>query len=147
MPVIRSLSWSAARLVLAGLAVLTLAGCGGRGLYPVHGQLLYEDNEQPVTELAGFDITFTSEKMGTSARGTIQADGTFDLTTFKDNDGAAPGEYIVILTQPHRRPERPYVGDPVVDLAYEDPEKSDLRKEVKAESNNFTFKLRRLKHK
>jgi hypothetical protein len=132
-------------LVLAAVGALTLSGCNFGGPYPVRGQLLYEDDGTPVKELAGFDVTFTSEKLGKSARGTIQPDGTFRLGGLVENDGAYPGEYVVIVSQPKHEPERPNLGDPVVDLAYEDPATSDLKAEVKAESNNFTFKLRRLK--
>jgi hypothetical protein len=130
----------------AALGFLLLAGCGGSRLHPVHGKLVYdEDGDPPVKELAGYDVTFTSEKLGISSRGTIKEDGSFDLTTTKENDGAYPGEYVVVVTQPHRRPERPFVGDPVVDLSYEDPAKSKLKAEVKPDKNDFTFKLQRIK--
>jgi hypothetical protein len=118
------------------LALSFAAGCGS-GKHLVRGQLLYEDNEQPVKELSGFDVTFTSEELGQSARGTIDDDGRFELT-------APAGAYVVIVTQPHRKPERPFVGDPVVDFSYENPEKTDLKAEVGAGSTTFTFKLRRL---
>jgi hypothetical protein len=143
---IESFSRSGPWLLLAALGALTLSGCSS-GRHPVRGQLLYEDDGTPVKELAGFEVTFTSQKLATSAHGTIQPDGSFQLGGLKENDGALPGEYVVILTQPKHEPERPNVGDPVVDLAYEDPEKSDLKAEVKPESNNFTFKLKRLKRK
>jgi hypothetical protein len=132
--------------VAAGLGLLGLTGCGS-GYHPVHGKLVYADNEEPVKELANFEVIFTSEKLRKSARGTIQADGSFQLGTDKVNDGVVPGEYIVTLTQPFREPERPYVGDRVVDASYEDPDKSDLRADVKAEKNDFVFKLRRIAKK
>ena len=129
-------------LAALGFGLLLLAGCSGR--QAVHGKLVYADNDQPVSELDGFDVTFTSEKLGISARGAVQKDGTFQLGTENDKDGAPPGEYIVTLTQPYRQPDRPYVGDRVVDEAYEDPEKSDLRAEVTSSGKNeFVFKLRR----
>jgi hypothetical protein len=131
--------------VAGAVGLLALAGCGGADRYPVHGKLVYEDNEQPVSELDGFDVTFTSEALKVSARGMIQPDGTFQLGTEKDNDGAPPGEYIVTLTQPVREPDRPFVGNPVVDRYYEDPSKSDLKAVVKPEKNEFVFKLRRIK--
>ena len=132
-------------LAAVGLGLLLVGGCSGRET--VRGKLVYADNEEPVTELAGFDVTFSSEKLGVSARGTIQPDGTFQLGTEKENDGAPPGAYVVTLTQPIREPDRPYVGDPVVDRAYEDPEKSDLRAEVTSGKNDFVFKLRRIEKK
>lgn len=130
--------------VVLGLGFLGLAGCGSAGLYPVQGQLVYEDKEEPVQELAGFEVIFTSEKLGKSARGTIGKDGSFQLGTVKDNDGAPAGAYVVTVTQPFREPERPYVGDRVVDRAYEDPATTDLKAEVKPEKNQFLFKLRRI---
>jgi hypothetical protein len=124
-----------------GFGLLCTIGCGSK--QPVQGKLVYADNEQPVTELKGFEVTFTSEKLGISARGVIQADGTFQLGTEKDLDGAPLGEYVVTLNQPFRQPERPFVGDRVVDQAYESPFTSDLRAEVKSSKNEFVFKLRR----
>src|SRR5438445_13878768 len=91
----RNGSW----LVLAGLGVLSLAGCSSNKLYPVHGQLVYEDNGAPVTELAGLDVTFTSDKLGMSSSGTSQADGTFDLRSNKSTDGPYPRDYAVTRTQ------------------------------------------------
>jgi len=129
--------------VVAVLGLLCLGGCGS-GRHPVRGKLVYVDTEQPVKELAGFEVIFTSEQLHTSARGTIQEDGSFQLGTVKEEDGVAPGEYVVTLTQPFREPERPFVGDRVVDRAYEDPSTSDLKAEVKAEKNDFVFKLRRI---
>jgi|SRR5579884_110069 len=132
-------------LALAGLALVVAAGCGsGNKPYPVRGRLVYDDNDQPVKELANYDVTFTSEALGKSARGTIRQDGSFELGSLSEKDGAYPGEYVVILTQPHRKPER-VGGDPVVDLAYEDPARTDLKAEVKRESNEFTFRLRRIR--
>jgi hypothetical protein len=130
--------------VLVGLGLLCLSGCGSGGRYPVHGKLVYADNEQPVKELAGFEVIFTSEQLHTSARGTVQKDGSFQLGTARADDGTPPGEYVVTLTQPVREPERPNVGDRVVDRAYEDPGQSDLKAEVKPQKNDFVFKLRRI---
>lgn len=130
---------------VAALGLLALGGCGGTPQYPVRGKLVYADNEQPVTELAGFDVYFTSEALKTTARGSIQKDGTFQLGTAKETDGALAGEYVVHLTQPFRQPERPFVGDRVVDPAYEDPARTDLKAEVKPGNNEFVFKLRRIK--
>ena len=131
--------WSA----VAGLALICLTGCG-KSQSQVHGKVLYEDTGEPVTELAGFEVMFTSEQLHTTARGTIKPDGSFQLGTQKENDGVPPGEYVVTLTQPFRQPERPYVGDPVVEREYEDPSTSDLRAEVKSGKNEFVFKLRRI---
>jgi hypothetical protein len=113
----------------------------------VSGKLEYEDG-QPLKELAGFEVTFTSEALHKSARGVIKDDGTFRLTTSRPGDGAFPGVYKVIVAQPHPEPERPFVGNPVVDLKYEDPEKTDLEATVEAKTNNLPpFRLARIRKK
>ena len=74
---------------------LTLAGCGGSGLYsgklyPATGQVLLADG-QPLT---GGSVRFIPKYTGPPATGKIGVDGTFSLTT-KTREGAAPGEYKV----------------------------------------------------
>jgi len=133
-------------VVTAAFWLVCLAGCN-TGHYPVQGKLVYADTEEPVKELAEQEVIFSSEKLGKSARGTIQKDGSFQLGTVKENDGVVPGEYVVTLTQPYREPDRPYTGDRVVDQKYEDPATSGLIAEVKAEKNEFVFKLRRIEKK
>jgi hypothetical protein len=107
--------------------------------------LVYEDNGQPVAELAGFTVTFSSQALGKSASGTIQEDGTFRLTSVRPDDGAFPGTYKVIISQPHPRPERGERRTPVIDTAYESPTQTPLERTVEAKSDNeFTFELKRL---
>jgi hypothetical protein len=130
-------------MALAGLA---LAGCGG-GTYPVSGRLEYEDGEPIQGGLAGCTITFTSEQLGVEARGEIGEDGSFRLGTRRADDGAPPGTYKVIVTQPHPEPERPEKRRPVVDLAYEKPDTTPLEATVERKRNDFTFKLKRLRGK
>jgi hypothetical protein len=129
--------------VLVALGLVPLAGCG-HGTYPVHGKLVYQDG-QPARELAGYTVTFTSEKLGKSSVGVIKDDGTFVLGTDRREDGAVPGEYRVILTQPHPNDERRETMQPVVDPRYEEVDTSDLNATVEAKGNDFTFTLRRFK--
>ena len=133
-------------IVLAGLALAGLAGCGHGDTYPVSGRLEYEDGT-PLRELAGSLIMFTSEKLGVQARGEIGEDGSFRLGTKQPGDGAPPGTYKVIVTQQHPEPESRQPGHLVVDLAYEDPAKTPLEETVEPKSNEFTFKLKRFKGK
>ena len=133
--------------VCAALAFAASAGCSS-GTYPVRGKLLYKDNGEPVKELAGFTVTFTSESVHKSAYGTIQEDGTFRLMSLRPDDGALPGVYKVVITQPHPMPDRPERRLPVVDEDYENPSKTPLTAEVEAKSQNeFTFSLERIKPK
>jgi hypothetical protein len=127
-----------------GLVLLGLAGCGSDRTYPVRGQLLY-DYGRPIQELSGSTITFTSPKLGKSATGTIEGDGSFRLTTLRPNDGAYPGTYQVVINQPHPNAERRETRKPAVDVAYEDPQRSKLEATVEPKDNEFTFKLHRFK--
>jgi len=135
----------AACLAALSFALIGIAGCGSGGKYRVRGKLEYEDGTA-LTDLAGFTITFTSEKLGRSSRAEIQPDATFELSTNQENDGAYPGEYKVTVSQPHVEPGRPEKRHPVVELIYEDPEATTLSATVEANhDNNFTFKLARIK--
>jgi hypothetical protein len=127
------------------LAITGMAGCGSGGKYRVRGQLQYEDGS-PLSDLAGFEVTFTSEKLGRSSRGEIQGDGTFELSTSRANDGVLPGDYKVTVSQPHVEPGRPEKRNPFVELMYEDPTLTPIGATVQAnDDNNFTFKLTRIK--
>ena len=92
------------------LAFLTcLAGCGqesASGVHPVRGRVLY--NGRPA---ANAQVTF--HPLGDTKRDTVRAVGTadeqgyFSLTSFKDGDGAAAGEYQVTVVWYLARPARP----------------------------------------
>jgi hypothetical protein len=85
------------------LASVCLIGCGQRELhkndvYSVQGTLLLHG------EPAAFVIVHlepTASNKGVACEGTTREDGTFELRTYsnEDNDGAAPGEYKVILEE------------------------------------------------
>src|SRR5262245_42159604 len=85
---------------LASLALLaTLPGCGNK-LYPVQGQVLWEDG-QPATELAGCKLYFECLEQHTVSRSTVKDDGSFELTTNRPEargaDGVPPGNHRVYL--------------------------------------------------
>ena len=80
------------------IAVLLLAGCGSRGpkIYPVTGEVVFEDGVM----LQGGLVEFSSAEQEMSATARIGPDGHFRLTTIKDGDGAIAGVHraIVITT-------------------------------------------------
>ncbi len=96
---------TSARVVTAGnlafvvLALGAVAGCGGPTTYPVKGRVQLTGGGD-VSALAGHVVTFESVDSGINGTGEIQPDGTFTLTTYKENDGAAPGQHRVALTPP-----------------------------------------------
>ena len=89
--------------IVLGLTVVLLTGCRSEGTrpYPVRGTVVLE-NGQPATDLAGGLITFTSSATKTSSSGEIGPDGTFELSTQRQGDGALPGTYEVAVSPPTR---------------------------------------------
>jgi hypothetical protein len=126
----------------AALALLTLglAGCGG-GLYPVKGKVALDDGT-PVTK--GL-VVFERVDGGTpvTARGQIQADGTYELSTHKPGDGVPPGKYKVLLNSmdlsdvPDEQKNLPY------DTKYLSLATSGLEVEVTSGPNDIPIKLDR----
>jgi hypothetical protein len=84
-----------------GLALICLGACGGCGssegaratLLPVKGKVTYKG--KPLTQ--GI-VKFEPEGYGRRATGKLQADGTFVLGTFKEDDGAVAGSHQVFIT-------------------------------------------------
>lgn len=134
------------------LALLSVFGCGGKApkILPVKGTI-----QLAGVDLKGLQVIFspkiTASKngetptVGTAAVGTIAADGTFQLSTTKPNDGAAVGKYVAMIGPPSAAP-----GDTSIDLnrlkgipeTYLDAALSPLEAEVKESgSNDFKWQL------
>jgi hypothetical protein len=82
------------------LIVLMLAGCGPFGeasVYPVKGKVTFEG--KPL--VGGGSIAFVplTPPTGRPAGGVIAEDGTYQLTTRRQGDGATAGEFRVVITQ------------------------------------------------
>jgi hypothetical protein len=79
---------------LVTLLTVVLTGCGGRGTTPVQGVVRLEGT--PVT---GATVLFMpdGQPRGRPASGFTQSDGTFQLTTYRQDDGALPGTYRVVV--------------------------------------------------
>ncbi len=101
-----SLTWrpgQSSDLFLLAVLVIGLSGCGGpsglpnmvpiRGTVSFRGELLKE----------GTGLYVPKGQGGRQARGDIQPDGSFRLTTLRKKDGAQKGAYniIVIAMAPH----------------------------------------------
>lgn len=127
-------------------ALLTLAclvGCGGGKTAPVNGRVKLKDGSD-VSVLKGYSLTFEAEGGKSSTVGEINADGTFQLSTFGANDGAAPGKYRVAinpLTNPN--PDKPPTKSKLP-AKYENLESSGLTVEIKPGPNNIELELDKL---
>lgn len=125
------------------LCIAVSCGCGSDQVqtYPVSGRVQFADGEPVRTGT----IELESVTYGTTAAGTIQADGTFVLGTYAPDDGAAAGDHRAIVVQiivadgitTHTKDH----GRAVSPL-YRDYESSPLRVEVLvAEKNEFVITL------
>jgi hypothetical protein len=115
-------------------------------LVPVRCQVTLEG--KPLTGVvAAFSPTERSSKAKKAypAIGVVDADGSFRMTTFRQDDGVHPGEYVVTFT-----PWRRLVDDGAapesgpVPAKYRNLKTSDLIIEVRAgEANTFQFDLKK----
>lgn len=82
---------------LWAVLLLVSAGCGSRHpqTVPVSGLVAFADG----TPVRGGRIEFESEQGGINARGTLNNEGEFHLSTFNDGDGAVVGRHRVIVQQ------------------------------------------------
>ena len=162
-------SHQANRRVSAALALAavcgSLAGCGaadspgGSSVYPVTG--VVKLNGQPV---AGADIVFNLKDGSGSSFGRTDASGTYQLTTRRSNDGAPPGDYLVVISKADESPQpdsasipqdspnyNPFVGKAApakpkaksgIPAKYADAKTSGLTARVLNEKNTIDFELK-----
>ena len=83
--------------ITAWCLLLGVVGCGSGKLptYPVTGTVTFADGK-PV---AFGQIELYNAEHDLTARGKIQPDGTFELGTFADRDGAVAGQHQAIVVQ------------------------------------------------
>jgi hypothetical protein len=125
----------------AALLLTTLVGCGSSSIYPVRGQIQFKDGA-PAKELAGGTIEFQAEGAPVSARGTIDEEGRFEMSTEKRGDGAHVGKNkVVILEASAGSPEAP--PKKIVDPRYHNPRTSDLEVTVEPKTNEITLTVER----
>jgi hypothetical protein len=129
-------------VVAAALALLPAAvGCGVK-LHPVRGQVTYPDGK-PVSEgVVVFEGQGQENRV--TARGEIQADGRYELSTFKPGDGVPPGRYRVLVaprSDPNAvdRPNKP----PPFDPRFMEFKTSGLEIEVKPEMTEYPIQVTR----
>lgn len=85
-------------LALVCVLIIHVAGCGGESdqveVFPVSGTVLM--NGKPVAKAF---VQFNSLDKKPSATATTANDGSFQLTTYEFNDGAAAGKYEVMISK------------------------------------------------
>ncbi len=152
-----SRSFRRARGLLVGAlgATLTvLSGCGEDvgppdKPYPVRGKVTYKEDGSPVTEGTIWFIYESGpakESGGFSnyePRGQIQSDGSYQLSTAGENDGAPIGTYKVYIQQPtiEGAEGQPEQEKNIVKEPYRKRETTPLTAEVKSGSNTIDIQV------
>ncbi len=116
--------------------------------YPVAGKVVWSDG-QPAAELAGGSVEFAAveeQALKVSPRGGIGPDGTFHLTTFRENDGAPAGRYRVLVMPPltmvdDEKPAPP----PIMDPRFRSFRTSKLEVVVEPKANDISLPIERAK--
>jgi hypothetical protein len=120
----------------AALALIGSAGCGAK-TQPVQGKVVFKDR----TPLTGGLVLFEPAE-GTAracARGDIQPDGTFRLSTYAKDDGALEGRHRVLVAPPLPDNPRDLGKALVIHPRYEQFETSKLEFTVTRGKNDFTI--------
>ena len=141
------------RCFLTQLTLLTLvfccAGCGSKHTptYPLSGKVVFEDGT-PLGSggIVLFESMATENNLKLNARGMIQPDDTFEMTTFEDGDGAVAGKHRVLVRA--KRDQREYIESgiaprPVIDERFERYETSGLEFTVEQGNNEYKIVVRR----
>lgn len=143
-------------VALAVLLSSAVLGCSGQRLAPVEGTVVWEDG-MPAKELEGSLVIFESLQGHHGARGNIQPDGSFVLSSLKVGDGALVGEHRVAIVERRRDAGGGVLGEGdldlgkggllprVLDVKFSEPAKSDLRATVVPGKNLLQLKVRRTK--
>jgi hypothetical protein len=120
--------------------LFSATGCANK-LYPVRGTVTFEDGT-PVS--AGLVVFETQDgKHGVMARGRIQGDGSYQLSTERPGDGVPPGKYRVRLVPPEPDVDSQKVRSPSFDKSYTNFATSGLEFEVKAGATEYPIRLKR----
>jgi hypothetical protein len=131
--------YAAAVLFLIGF----LSGCGN-DIHPVEGKVVWKGGAL-AKELEGSHVVFELPEKKTSARGIIQADGTFRLSTHKPNDGAPSGEHKVLILEDRKNAnaEGTLLAPALLDPRFADLKTSGLTATVKPGANAITLTVER----
>lgn len=122
---------------------IVLSGCSSEGaigipldVYPVRGRVTVNGHAAAAARVIFHphdeDVTVTPY-------GVVDSDGTFELTTFRANDGAPAGEYTVTISwaPPKSSGSDPDEGPEQLPAMFQDPESSGLNATIEPDSNEL----------
>jgi hypothetical protein len=134
-------SWLGVREVFRVAPLLLLVGTVGCGrYYPVHGKVTLDDGTAVTAGMVVFETKDVEKPV--TARGDIQPDGSYQLSTERPGDGVPPGRYRVLVTPPPQGADAP-PQKPPFDMRYASFATSRLEFEVKSGSNDYPIQLKK----
>jgi hypothetical protein len=132
--------------VLVAAVLLAATGCGGgnsRPALPIKGEVF-----QGKTACKGawvvFHPTDPSLQLNANPWGVVSENGSFQLSTYRDRDGAPAGEYRVTIIweeKKHVLGEERSLGDRLKGR-YADKDRSGLKAEIKERDQTIRFDLK-----
>jgi hypothetical protein len=127
---------------LGPIVLAALLGCGDGNprTYPIPGRVTYDDG----SPVPGATVIFQTTVDGKNviARGRVESDGSFRLTTFRDNDGVVAGEHQIALS-PLPMPDSGKPTRPAVASLYGDTTTSGLKATVAPDTKSLDLQIRR----
>lgn len=132
---------------LVAVLPIALAGCENNSpaTYPAGGKVVFADGTPLTTGTV--ELRSVDGRHRVVARGQIQTDGSFRLTTYRPNDGAVEGEHAALVAIP---PPEGRIGDmkaipAIIDPRFTQFDTSGLKCTVarKPAMNQFTFQVER----
>jgi hypothetical protein len=124
-------------LAMLSLAALMMVGCGGKyRTYRVEGEVTDAEGRP----LAGLQLTWECDQPPLSVTAISDAQGRYRLGTVGAGDGAPPGTYRIVVTEPLADdPDAPLSQR--IDPRYAAFETSGLTFTVEAQANRFDLRL------
>ena len=123
--------------VLLAIFSALLAGCDSAGqTYSAGGKVQFDDGTPLSKGLVTFRLADATEAV--TARGPIQSDGTFTLTTFTAGDGAKAGKHQALVVVPIIEG---YTGPPPINRKFNSYEMSKLEFTVTDDPNKNQFTI------
>ena len=142
--------WAAGAFCAAAL----LAGCGKKEpgekpVFPVSGAVFVDGKPAKGAVVMFHPLPITPGRFDiVRSRGTVKDDGTFKLSTYKNDDGAPEGEYAVTVYWPGKKTGKADedgtdLPPDQLGLRFNDPAKTTLKAHVKApETKLDPFQIR-----
>ena len=127
------------RCLPIAVVLLGLAGCSrGPRMYPVQGKVTWDSGAE-ASELAGGLVICESVEGKVGARGDIENDGSFQLSTYKPGDGLLAGKHrVAVVEYSPKEPPPP----PKVDRAFSSVEGSGLEINVEGPTSDVVLKVK-----